>query len=138
MSYRYIVTLCTTLILSAIVSSRLSAQSWQWANGAGGPGNDLVGGIAVDSAGNTYVVGTFERNIAFNATTFANGQNIGLFLAKYNPLGDLLWATYAGGAGNFRSPSIAVTKFGAVFVAAVPALSGTPLAQAVGRSGDGP
>jgi hypothetical protein len=117
MSYRYIVTLCLTILILAALPTCLDAQSWQWANGAGGSGNDLVGGVAVDSAGNTYVVGTFERNIAFNSTTFADGENIGLFLAKYSPVGDLLWATYAGGPGNFHNPSIGITKFGAIFVA---------------------
>ena len=100
MSYRYIGTLCTTLILSAIVSSRLSAQSWQWANGAGGPGNDLVGGIAVDSAGNVYLAGSFTGTVTIpTSTSSVVHTSVGGFdslVAKFDSSGNYLGdATYA-------------------------------------------
>ena len=64
---------------------------------------DFPRGIAVDSAGNSYVTGNFAGNATFgpgegNETTLDSGglfQDI--FVAKYNSNGTLAWAKKAGG-----------------------------------------
>ncbi|MDB5035404.1 MAG: C-terminal target protein [Chlorobi bacterium] len=111
----YLVIAVLLLAGSALVPS-LHAQSWHWARGAGGSGTDVVGGIAVDSLGNTFVVGTFDGNIAFGNIIFTNGSNAGLFLVKYNADGTLLWARQVGGTGSIQNPSISATKSGDVFI----------------------
>src|SRR3954467_13724874 len=94
MAYRYrFYAACAALLFTLLaLPHALQAQSWQWANAGSGSQNDLVGGGGVDSIGNSYVVGTFENNIAFGATIFTNGFNTGLFVAKYSPSGTFQWA----------------------------------------------
>jgi hypothetical protein len=116
--YRFYAACAAFLFILLALPHALSAQSWQWANVGSGSQNDLVGGVGVDSAGNTYAVGTFENNIAFGSTIFTNGFNTGMFLVKYNPGGALQWALQANGVGNVLNPGIAVSRDGEVFVTA--------------------
>ncbi len=120
MPYRYrlyAAFLALQLIAILVLSSPLHAQSWQWGRKAGGPNLDLAADIGLDAAGNTYMVGTFDRKIIFNTTTLDGGSNIGLFIAKYNAGGMLQWVIQGSGTGNFVSPAIAVDGAGNSYVA---------------------
>jgi len=84
---------------------------------------DFPRGIAVDSAGNSYVTGNFAGNATFgpgegNETTLDSGglfQDI--FVAKYNSNGTLAWAKKAGGtSANDFGRAIAADGSGNVFV----------------------
>lgn len=116
--YRMLAVIAAFIVMLLAIPSGLRAQSWQWANIGSGSQTDIVGGVGVDSVGNTYMVGTFENNISFGATIFTNGANTGLFLVKYNAAGVLQWAVQgiAAPAGNFTTPSLAVTRSGEVFI----------------------
>ncbi len=105
----------------------LHAQIWQWVQDAGGSQTDRAGGIGIDGAGNTYMVGTFQGNVAFGATIFTNGDNVGLFVARYDPRGKLDWVRTGLGRGDFRDPAIAVNAAGDVFITG--SFSGTPQIQ---------
>ncbi len=77
-----------------------------WAYGIGSGGNDFSGGIAVDNGGNIYVTGSFIGTVDFdpsgNGTAIsltAPGTGSDIFVAKYNPDGELLWAHNFGGSG---------------------------------------
>lgn len=63
----------------------------------GGTTNSRVKAITLDPTGNMYVAGTFDEagSLQFGATalTVATGKGEELFLAKYSPLGQPLWAT---------------------------------------------
>jgi len=93
-----------------------------WAKRAGGEqiyfGYTYGDGIAVDGSGNSYVTGRFSGTAIFgsgevNETTLT-GE--GLFVAKYDSNGALVWAKQAGGA----SPNgIAVDGFGNSYVTGV-------------------
>ena len=101
------------LLFVVVATGSLRAQRWHWAERVGkGPGTALPGGIGIDKAGNSYVVGTFESFIAFNTTTFNAATNVRLFLAKYDENGNLKWAAHGDGAGSFIDPSIAVDTAG--------------------------
>ncbi|MCK9205014.1 MAG: T9SS type A sorting domain-containing protein [Bacteroidales bacterium] len=57
----------------------------------GGKGEDKLNGIAIDSLGNRYVAGTFQRKIQFDKKTvldLKDHQERGLFLARYSYEGD--------------------------------------------------
>ncbi len=114
--YRMCAAFAACFIILLGVSPALHAQSWQWVQLGSGSGNDLAGGVALDTLGNAYVVGTFQQNIAFNATIFTNGTATGLFIAKYNAGGILQWAMPGLGAGNFLNASVAVSKGGEVYI----------------------
>jgi len=81
-----------------------------WAKGIGGTGSDIDQGYALttDRDGNIYVTGDYNSpSLTFDTHTinnFANGTNI--FIVKYNPSGNAIWARSAGGNGSIRSYDI--------------------------------
>ena len=70
-------------------------------------------GIAVDTSGNAYITG--ETNDAALPVVAAvqptYGGNVDAYVAKFNPNGATVFATYAGGAGVDKSFGIAVDTF---------------------------
>jgi hypothetical protein len=87
----------------------------------GGSADDLGGSIAVDSAGNVYVVGTTES--ADFPTPIPNpfqGSNAGqqdVFVSKLNPFGGtFLYSTYLGGSQDDAGNGIVVDSNGEAYV----------------------
>jgi hypothetical protein len=81
-------------------------------------GNDAGRAIAVDGAGNAYIAGVAGSN--FPVTTGAlrtspGGQEDG-FVAKLDPAGRLVYATYLGDAGADFAAGIAVDSSGNAYV----------------------
>ncbi len=71
-----------------------------WANNAGGGSNDQANGIATDDSGNSYVTGSFTGpSITFGTWTLSNQASPDMYLVKYNPGGDVVWAKNSTG-GN--------------------------------------
>ncbi len=92
-----------------------------WAKSAGGDASDNGASIALDILGNCYVTGYFySAAIAFDSVTLAdiNVNNDDLFIVKYSPIGNVLWAKLAVGpdVGLLEGTSIAVNSLGDVFV----------------------
>jgi uncharacterized repeat protein (TIGR01451 family) len=90
----------------------------------GGSKADHANGIAVDAAGNAYVVGTTESAdfpVTSGAlqTRFRGGDFFGDgFVAKLDPAGStLLYSTYLGGSSDDEAVAIAVDGFGSAYVA---------------------
>jgi hypothetical protein len=87
----------------------------------GGSDLDLGGGIAVDSSGNAYVVGSTESGTDFPLqsavqSAFGGGTS-DAFVAKLNPGGTaLVYSTYLGGSGADAGDGIAVDSTGAYVV----------------------
>ena len=75
--------------------------------------------IAVDSAGNAYIAGTTEAS-DFPATKGAWQPVFGgiadAFAAKLNPQGQLIYATYIGGAGQEAGTGIAIDSSGNAYI----------------------
>jgi hypothetical protein len=85
----------------------------------GGNGSDTGNGIAIDGAGNAYVVGV-TRSTDFptrNPLRASLGGAADAFVTKVNPSGTaLLYSTYLGGSADERGFAIAVDAAGQAFV----------------------
>ena len=91
-----------------------------WARRAGGSDRDGSTGIATDGSGNVYVVGWFwSTSIAFGSITLTNAGGtipVDLFVAKYDPNGNVLWARRAGGSGVDVANRVAADAGGNIWV----------------------
>lgn len=102
-----------------ILEYRTCPSSLAYSTYLGGSGNDDGAGIAVDAAGNAYVLGLAQASglpVTAGAydTTYNGGNDV--FVAKFNPSGSLVWATYLGGSGEDDANGIAVDSSGNVYV----------------------
>jgi hypothetical protein len=98
-----------------------TAHNFIWAKHVGGPGETTPTGMAVDSIGNCYITGWYNgTKIGFDADTIVNSSNnfADLFVAKYAPNGNFLWAKSAtgDGSGSDKSESIAIDKLGNCYI----------------------
>ena len=99
----------------------------------GGSNDDVANGIAVDPAGNAYVVGyTISTDLPMspqayqpNLSTIPDTTGAGLpptltedaFVVALDPSGaNVLYSTYLGGTGDDRATSVAVDSSGAAYI----------------------
>ena len=87
-----------------------------WAKKGGGTDWDEGYGIAVDSAGNTYVTGYFEGTASFGGTSLTSSGSNDVFVAKYDASGNVLWEKKAGGTNFDKGRGIAVDGSGNAYV----------------------
>ncbi len=87
-----------------------------WVVSAGGSlvnrGNDLY----VTPDGYSYITGRFNGTATFGSTSVVSDGNNDIFVAKYDPNGNLLWVKRAGGAGSDYGNAIAVDVVGNAYV----------------------
>jgi len=87
--------------------------------------------VAVDAASNAYVAGS-TKSVNFPQTagefqpTLAQGATANAFIAKFNPAGTLLFATYLGGDGTDYPAGVAVDSGFDVIVAGTTSSSNFP------------
>ncbi|MCX6565714.1 MAG: SBBP repeat-containing protein [Candidatus Aminicenantes bacterium] len=86
-----------------------------WSTFLGGAKYDYPSGIALDPAGNIYVVGDSQVSWGSPIRPFAGDHEA--FVAKLNADGDLQWSTFLGGAGFDMGNGLAVDSSGNVYVA---------------------
>jgi hypothetical protein len=92
-----------------------------WAKSAGGDFDDGGGrGLAVDDDSNIYVTGSFWDEATFGAgesnQTVLAGQNLDIFLAKYDTNGKLTWVTTAGGYSHDGGKNVDLDKAGNIYI----------------------
>lgn len=91
-----------------------SAGTLQWVRKGGGIYYDFSAGVALDSAGNSYVAGNINLTATFGSVTLTND---GLFVAKYDTSGNLLWAKQPQTiSGKIAGEGIAAQTNGNVFL----------------------
>jgi len=88
-----------------------------WVTTAGGAKIDRGYAVAVDAGGNSYVTGHFQsETIAFGSTVLTSRGDYDVFVAKFDPNGNPLWAKSAGGSAYDFGHGIGVDPKGGVFV----------------------
>jgi hypothetical protein len=102
----------------------------------GGSSSDVGYAVAVDRAGNTYVTGTtsstnFPTTSGAFQTSFNGGKGgADAFVAKFNPAGGLVYATYLGGSGATVGDGIAVDQYGDAYISGTTDSSNFPVKNA--------
>jgi len=79
---------------------------------AGGNGDDFGQSIAVDAAGNQYLLGSFQNNLTVNSTTLTADGYSDILIAKLDNTGNFIYAKRAGGSGEDYGFSNVVDKYG--------------------------
>ncbi len=116
-----------------------AGSSLLYATYLGGSGIDTASAIAIDSAGNAYVVGStfstdFPTKAAFQG---ARGAQEDAFVTKVNPTGtDWVYSTYLGGNNVDQGNAIAVDAAGSAYVTGYTASTNFPLESSFRGSND--
>ena len=107
--------------ISIVLSTNCFSQSanYLWAIGPGGTGSDEARCVATDINGNIIVTGRFySSTITFGTTTLNNAGFDDMFIVKYDPTGNVLWAKNqdAGGTGGGNGLSVVADAGGNVIL----------------------
>jgi hypothetical protein len=88
-----------------------------WSFRVGGPMADYLTGLAADQDENFIISGNFYDEITIGDTTLLSLSSSDIFLAKFNPGGDLLWTLSAGGSSSDQVHSSACDADGNILIA---------------------
>ena len=110
-------------LLSFIIQDALFAQapSFDWAVQAGYySSSDYSDNVAVDNSGNIIVTGYVDSTIDFGGDYILNSFGAcDIFVAKYDSIGNIMWAKHAGSKSYDYGYSVAVDKNGNIYVTGV-------------------
>lgn len=99
--------------------SMAQAPNWNWAVNPSGTAADYAQSVATDSDGNVYVTGAFSSpTLDFGGHVLYNSglNDFDVFIAKYNPAGNVIWAKSVNGAGFDYSYKIVVDNFNNLYI----------------------
>lgn len=100
-----------------------AAGNYVWAKSVGGNDNDGSAAIALDAWNNVYITGNFVGTADFDpgagTVNLVSAGGLDLFFAKYDPVGNFVWARSTGGPGSDLSYSIALDVFGNVYMTGI-------------------
>lgn len=109
-----------TLLFSLVIigfTSSLTAQSFQWAVKAAGPGIDVATGINPSSSFGFYnVCGYFYGTAMFGPFPLTGTGGSNMFVARYDANGNCIWAQKAGGGSYCQANAITSDGSGNTYV----------------------
>jgi len=110
----------TATFINLFVAKYNSNGQLIWVHGVGGSGFDIGTAIAVDIEGNAYITGNFWGTIDFDSgegeMLVTSNSESDIFLAKYSPTGECLWAFGIGGNASDEGRGVAVDLAGNVYI----------------------
>ncbi|MBL4861582.1 MAG: hypothetical protein JKY09_01000, partial [Crocinitomicaceae bacterium] len=94
--------------------------NYVWAKSISGGNTEKCRGLAIDDSGNMYITGNFGATVDFDPSIGVanlNSQDGRIFLAKYDPLGNYVWAKNISGSNVSQSSwGIVLDKSGHVHI----------------------
>ncbi len=88
-----------------------------WAKSAAGSGDDQGLALDIDVNGNTLITGLYtSTTLSFDGTTIANAGNKDVFIAKYDDVGNLVWAKSMGGSADEEGRAIITNGNGGSYI----------------------
>jgi len=93
-----------------------SAGNPVWVRQAGGIGYDEGRGVATDAAGNVYLTGLYQNTASFGPFNVNSAGFSDVYIAKYDPNGNVVWVVSAGGADYDEAHAIAVDPQGNSYI----------------------
>jgi len=106
-----------SFLISVLMPVLSKSQNWIWAKGIKGSGTDQGYSICTDAGGNVFVTGTYQSpTLTFGSTVLTNSGHSNLFIAKYDAIGNVLWAKTVGGPYDDYGLSVSADAAGNVFV----------------------
>ncbi len=96
-----------------------SSGNFEWARTWGGYDGDGGYGVAADGSGNVYVTGDFWGTVDFDpggGDPHTSYGSTGVFLSKFDSLGNFEWARTWGGSDTERGYGVAADGSGNVYV----------------------
>jgi hypothetical protein len=88
-----------------------------WARQIGGTNDDDAWGITMDPQGNVYFSGSFKAAMTVDGISLSNSGDKDIFVVKYRPNGNIVWAKRFGGGGTDYGKSLAADSCGNVCLA---------------------
>ena len=133
-------------IIALFCASTATAQTAGaiYSSPIGGSGQDFADAVTSDASGNTYVAGlTYSSDFPVTAGAYQTvfGGTCDAFIAKLDPNGKPIWATYLGGILDDWATAIALDSSGNVWVAGWTRSANFPLVNPIqsvlaGTNGD--
>lgn len=121
----------------AFIAKFTTAGSRIWASYFGGADTDQGIEVACDNSGNVYMAGATTSTAAIatpSAYQTVNGGGVqDAFLAKFNSVGVLQWATYYGDVGNDNGYACAVDASGNVYLGGMTSSTVAAMVTAAGH-----
>jgi hypothetical protein len=100
---RKALTLLLFVLLFNFIQTKAQSLDWAWARSGGSVSIEYSNASCTDASGNVYITGTFQGStVIFGNDTLHNNAtgSLAVFIVKYDPNGNVLWARSGGGIGS--------------------------------------
>jgi hypothetical protein len=88
-----------------------------WAKSASGNNTDEGVSVSVDVSDNIIVTGYFQSpNISFASSTLTNSGGNDIFIVKFDPSGNVIWAKNPSGPSDDRAKAVSCDALGNTFI----------------------
>lgn len=104
----------TVLFICFFCSTQVFSQKWEWLTGGGAKYDQRIRSVAVDISGNTYAVGSVNDSLIIQGNLLVM-KSAGLFLAKFDAKGKLIFLKGFGSGSGTVGQSIAYDKKGYLY-----------------------